>query len=60
MNPVYIRLALYTLAGSLAALGVGTFDAEAGTLTLDLNQMATVLAGSSVVTGVVFAIWGKK
>lgn len=60
MNPVYIRLALYTLAGSMAALGVGNFDAASGTLTLDLNQMAIVLAGSSFVTGLVFAIWGKK
>jgi hypothetical protein len=60
VNPTYIRVALYVLSGMAAAAGFGTFDAEAGTLTLNLNEMALALAASSVVSGVIFGIWGKK
>lgn len=60
MNAVYIRLALYSVAGLVAATGLGTFDAVAGTLTLQLDDLAAALAASSLVTGIVFAVWGKK
>lgn len=60
MNAVYIRVALYMLAAPLAAAGLGTFDPTTGTLTLDLNQLALVLSGSSALTAAVFAVWGKK
>lgn len=60
MNPVYIRLALYSLAGLAAAAGLGTFDPAAGTLTLQLDDLAAAIGASSVLTGVIFAIWGKK
>jgi hypothetical protein len=60
VNPVYIRIALYTLATAATAAGLGTFDAEAGTLTLNLNDIAAAIAGAGFVNGAVFAIWGKK
>lgn len=60
MNPVYIRMVLYTLAGLLTAAGVGTFDATRGTLTFNLDDLAIIIAGSGLINGVVFAIWGKK
>lgn len=60
MNPVYIRMALYTLAGLVTAAGVGTFDAARGTLTFNLDDLALIVAGSGFINGVVFALWGKK
>ena len=60
MNPTYIRVAVYTLTAMAASAGLGTFDAEAGTLPLNLNEIATALAGAGVLNGAVFAIWGKK
>lgn len=60
MNPVYIRMTLYTLAAMAAAIGFGTFDAEAGTLTLDLNQIGLALGGAGLVNGAIFAAFGKK
>lgn len=60
MNPVYVRMALYTLAVMAASAGFGTFDAAAGTLTLNLNEMAAAIAAAGLVNGAVFAVWGKK
>lgn len=60
MNPVYIRVAFYALAGFVAAVGFGTFDAEAGTLTLDLDDLSAAVAASSFLSAVVFGLWGKK
>ena len=45
---------------AIAAAGLGTFDATAGTLTLNLNDIATAVAGAGAVNAIVFAIWGKK
>lgn len=60
MNAVYIRLALYSIAGLVAASGLGTFDAAAGTLTLQLDDLAAATAASGFLTAAVFAVWGKK
>ncbi|MDF3904709.1 MULTISPECIES: hypothetical protein [Paracoccus] len=60
MNPVYLRMALYTLAIVLSSLGIGTFDPEAGTFTIDLEQAAIALAGAGVLNALVFWRWGKK
>ncbi|MCJ8139334.1 hypothetical protein [Falsirhodobacter halotolerans] len=43
-----IRMALYTASSFLAGYGYAVHDAEAGTLTLNLDQIATFL-GSAVV-----------
>lgn len=60
MNAVYIRMALYSVAAMLAALGLGVFDPTTGTLTLDLNDIAMALGGAGVVNGLIFSAWGKK
>lgn len=60
MNAVYVRMALYTIAVMAAAAGFGTFDATAGTLTLNLNEMAAAIAAAGALNGAVFAVWGKK
>jgi hypothetical protein len=60
MNPVFIRMVLYTVAMGLVAAGFGTFDAAAGTLTLKLDDIAVALAGAGVLNGLVFWKWGKK
>lgn len=60
MNPVYIRLIAYSIGGMIAAMGLGTFDPEAGTLTLQLDEIAQAVGTSSVATAIIFALWGKK
>jgi hypothetical protein len=60
MNHVWVRLALYTLATGAAAMGFGHFDAEAGTLTLNLNEIAMAVAGAGIFNAAVFAKWGVK
>ena len=60
MNPVYIRVVLYALAGFIASAGFGTFDQEAGTLTLDVDQLALAVPAALAFAGGVFAKWGKK
>lgn len=60
MNPVYIRMMVYTLAGIAAALGIGDFDPDKGIVTLDLNDLIAVASAALGVNGAVFAIWGKK
>lgn len=57
---IYIRLAVYAVAGLVAAAGFGTFDAEAGTLTLNLNEIVMALAAGGAISGAVFAKWGKR
>ena len=60
MNPVYIRVALYVVSSMAAAGGFGTFDPEAGTLTLNLDELALAVGAGGAVSAAVFAIWGKK
>lgn len=42
---LFIRLALYWLAGNISAVGWMTFDRAAGTLTVNLNSLSIVMAG---------------
>jgi hypothetical protein len=60
MNPTYVRVAIYTVAALAAAAGFGKFDASAGTLTLDLNQIALAVAAGGAVNAAILAKWGKK
>lgn len=60
MNPVYVRVLFYALAGIVASAGFGTFDAEAGTLTLNLDQLGAASAVAVGAAGAVFAKWGTK
>lgn len=60
MNPVYIRVALYVFSSMAAAAGFGTFDAEAGTLTLNLNEVAMALGAGGALSAAIFGIWGTK
>lgn len=59
-DPVYARIAVYGAAPMIAAAGFGTYDAEAGTLLLDLDQFVTALAVGGSVALNVFQKWGKK
>ena len=60
MNAVWIRMVLYTIAPVAASFGFGIFDAEAGTLTLNLNELSIALGASALFNGAVFKIWGVK
>ena len=60
MNPVYIRVFLYFIAPILAMLPGVTYDADAQTVILHLDTIAIGLAGSALLSGAVFAKWGKK
>lgn len=57
---IWARMALYTVAAMLTAAGVGQFDPAAGTLTLQLDDIAAALAGAGVVNAIVLRIWGKR
>lgn len=60
MNPVYIRMAIYSIAAMFAAAGLGVFDPAAGTLTLHLDDIGMAVAGAGLLNGAVFSLWGKK
>ncbi len=45
---LFVRMALYALSAGLAGYGIGTYDAGAGTLTLQIDQLAEVIAGAGV------------
>ena len=60
MNPVYIRIALYFVAPLLGMLPGVTYAQEAGQIIIDIEAAAIGLAGSAVLTGAIFAKWGKK
>lgn len=60
MNSLTFRMILYTVATMAAAAGFGTFDAEAGTLTLNLNEIAASLAAAGGLNALVVWIWGTK
>ncbi len=42
---LYIRMALYLLGGLLAGQGLAIFDAEAGTITFEIDSLAQALSG---------------
>lgn len=60
MNPVYIRVLFYFIAPILGMLPGVTYAADAQQLIIDLDVAAMGLAGSALLTGGVFAKWGKK
>ena len=46
-----IRMALYAVSSFLAGYGYAVYDAEAGTLTLNLDQIATFIVSAAVFIG---------
>ena len=60
MNPVYIRVLFYFIAPILGMLPGVTYAADSQQLIIDLEAAAMGLAGSALLTGGVFAKWGKK
>ena len=48
---LYIRMALYLLAGMLAGQGIAVFDPVAGTLTIDIENLTTLLTGLATFVG---------
>lgn len=42
---LFIRMVLYLLFGGMAGYGLGTFDGEAGTMTINVDGLATAIAG---------------
>lgn len=40
-----VRMLLYFLFGALAGYGFATFDGASGTVTIDVNGLATAIAG---------------
>lgn len=60
MNPTYVRVALYFIAPLVGMLPGVVYDAAAQQIIIDLEAAAVGLAGSAVITGAVFAKWGKK
>lgn len=60
MNPVYLRLAFYSIAAIVAGAGLGDFDPTTGTLTMNLNDLAVALGGAGVLNLAVLHVWGKK
>lgn len=43
---LYIRMILYFLFPLIAGQGLGVFDPQAGTLTIHIENAATILAGA--------------
>lgn len=43
---LFVRMALYALSAGMAGYGIGTYDQGAGTFTLQLDQLAEVIAGA--------------
>lgn len=60
MNPVYVRVALYFIAPILGTLPGVVYDAAAQQIIIDIEAAAVGLAGSALLTGAVFAKWGKR
>lgn len=55
-----VRMVIYTVAAFVAAMGFGAFDAEAGTLTLNLGEIAAAVGGAGILNAAVVSIWGKR
>ena len=60
MNPTYIRVALYFIAPILGTLPGVVYDAAAQQIIIDLETAAIGIAGSALLAGGVFGVWGKK
>lgn len=48
---LYIRMGLYLAAGILAGQGIAVFNPEAGTVTFQIDELATALAGLATFAG---------
>ena len=48
---LFVRMALYALSAGAAGYGFGTYDADAGTLTLNLDQVASIIGGAATFLG---------
>jgi len=48
---IYIRMALYLIGGLLAGQGLAIFDAEAGTITFEIDNLAHALSGLAAFVG---------
>lgn len=59
INPTYIRVALYFAAPLFGMLPGVTYDG-ASQIIIDLDAAAVGLAGSALVAGGIFTVWGKK
>lgn len=60
MNPVYLRLAFYIVAPLVAAAGLGTYDAAAGTLTISVGGLGGAAGMAGLLSTAIFAKWGTK
>ncbi|MAN98199.1 hypothetical protein [uncultured Roseovarius sp.] len=60
MNPVYFRVILYFIAPLVALVPGIVYDANAQTVTIDLEAAATGLAVAGAAVAAMFAKWGKK
>ncbi len=65
MNPVYLRLGLYVLSSSIAAIpaayaGLITYDMARDVLTMKPAGIFSALIGGGAISGGIFAKWGKK
>lgn len=52
---LFIRMALYALSAGAAGYGIGTYDSAAGTLTLNLDQVASIIGGALTFAGTFWA-----
>ncbi len=52
---LYIRMALYLVSGLLAGQGLAIFDADAGTVTLKIEDLAVALSGLLTFAGTFLA-----
>lgn len=60
MNMTYIRVGFYFVAPLLGTIPGVEVDLEAMTILIHIESLAAGLAGSAIVTALVFKIWGKK
>lgn len=60
MNPTYLRVVLYFLAPLIGSIPGVTYAADAGQLIIDIEKALAGIGASALVSGAVFAKWGKK
>jgi hypothetical protein len=52
---LYIRMAIYFIAPFIAGLGFASYNPDAGTLTVNLDDLAVVLGGIATFIGTFWA-----
>lgn len=60
MNAVYVRMAFYVLAPTLAMLPGFTYDSVAGSIIVDIETAAVGFGAALTTIAGVFAVWAKK